>query len=295
MNAISHAGLSDVGRMRTANEDRWFADPDLGLYLVADGIGGSANGGLAAQIVAEVLPRLLRRKLEALSRPAHPPTQAPRASEGQKPIPPRSRAGLVSTELSPQPQTRTQSAPENPAASEASMQVSAVLVELSEQLRKESQATPGLKGIGSTVVLALVRNGQGIVAHLGDSRAYLLRSGRLEQLTTDHTIAQLLVDRGELTPDEAAAHPGRAQLTRFVGMATEAIPETQNIDLSSGDWLLLCSDGLSGMLSDRQIQSILNQQTLPADACRDLIAAANQAGGKDNVTAVIVAMGDDVG
>lgn len=247
MSTISYAGLSDVGRVRTENEDRWFADPDQGLFLVADGIGGAVAGGLASQIVAEVLPRLLRNRLHGTRDPAD--------------------AGVAN-------------------------QVSAALVELSERLREESRRAMGLKGMGSTVVLALVRQRQAVVAHMGDSRAYLLRAGRLEQLTKDHTIAQLLVDCGELAPEKAASHPAHGQLTRFVGMGIEALPETECIELSPGDRLLLCSDGLTGMLSDQQILAILSQQTAPDEACRHLIAAANEAGGKDNITAVVVAVGD---
>jgi protein phosphatase len=250
MTTISYAGLTDVGRVRDANEDHWFADPEQGLYLVADGIGGSVAGGLASQIVAEVLPRLLRHKLRGI---------------GDRMAP------------------------------EVTKRVSTALVELSEQLRKESLAAPGLKGIGSTVVLTLLRDRQAIVAHLGDSRAYLLRAGRLQQLTKDHTIAQLLVDRGELAPERAVSHPSHGQLTRFVGMATEAIPAAETIELVPGDRLLLCSDGLSGMLSDRQIMAILSEPSAPEELCRQLIAAANESGGKDNITAVVVAVGNDAG
>jgi protein phosphatase len=247
MGIISCAGLSDVGRVRSENEDHWFADPDQGLYLVADGIGGSAAGGLASQIVAEVLPGLLRRRLRAMQVSADPG---------------------------------------------ADEQVSAALVELSERLREESQRALGLKGMGSTVVLALVRDSQAVVANMGDSRAYLLRGGRLDRLTKDHTIAQLLVDRGQISPEEAASHATDDRLTRFVGMGTEPIPQTESIELIPGDHLLLCSDGLTGMLSDRQILEILSEQAAPEEACRRLIAAANAAGGKDNITAVIVAVGN---
>ncbi len=249
MSTVNYAVLSDIGRLRTANEDRWFADPRQGLYLVADGIGGSAAGGLASQIVVEVLPRLLRSKLRDAKHSAGP---------------------------------------------EIVKQVAAALVELSERLRDESRRALGLKGMGSTVVLALVRDWQAVMAHMGDSRAYLLRAGRLEQLTRDHTIAQLLVDRGELMPDEMASHPAQSQLTRFVGMATEALPETKGLKLVAGDRLLLCSDGLTGMLSDQQIQDILSKQAGPEEACRQLIVAANEAGGKDNVTALVVTVDNTV-
>lgn len=296
MYTISYAGLSDTGRVRSANEDRWFADPDQGLYLVADGIGGSANGGLAAQIVAEVLPRLLRRKLSevpprTLARSASEglppltrsasdgsPTLARRASEGELARVPRSRVGIMSIANPPE------------SISDTSTRVSEALLELSEHLRTETQSIPGLKGIGSTVVLARIRDGQAIVAHLGDSRAYLLRAGHLEQLTNDHTVAQLLADRGDIPRDAVPSHPSRCQLTRFVGMSTDAIAETRCIELAAGDRILLCSDGLSGTLSEQQILAILDPQATAEQACRHLIDAANEAGGKDNITAVIVAV-----
>jgi PPM family protein phosphatase len=112
----------------------------------------------------------------------------------------------------------------------------------------------------------------------------------LKQLTRDHTVAQMLVDRGEITPEEAATHPAHGHLTRFVGMGTESLPEAKIVELTPGDQLLLCSDGLSGMLTERQIQAILSEHAAPEEACRRLVAAANEAGGKDNITAVIVAV-----
>jgi protein phosphatase len=236
-----------VGRVREVNEDRWFADPHQGLYLVADGIGGAVGGGLASQIVAEVLPRLLRQKLEGIEDFADLATRR---------------------------------------------QVLAALVQLSDRLRDESRTSMGFNGIGSTVVLALVRDLQGVVAHMGDSRAYLLRGGQLEQLTKDHTLAQLLIDRGEMTLDEANTHPDLGQLTRYVGMGAESLPEAKCVALAPGDRLLLCSDGLSRMLSHRQILDVLSQQPIPDQACRHLIAAANQAGGSDNITAVVVTLED---
>jgi len=240
----TYAGLSDVGRVRQKNEDRWFAESQQGLFLVADGVGGAAAGGLAAQVVVEVLPPLLRKKLQGIEQL------------------------------------------EDPLATERIVEA---LAELSDRLRKESVGRPGMAGTGSTVVLALVRGRVAIVAHMGDSRAYLVRRGQLEQLTKDHSLVQLLIDCGEIEPEQAATHPASGQLTRFVGMPDEALPEARLVELLPGDRLLLCSDGLTGMLDDRRLAAILKRNLRAEEACRHLVAAANEAGGKDNVTVVIVA------
>lgn len=247
MTAITHAGLSDVGRVRQENEDRWFADAKQGLYLVADGMGGSIAGGVAAQIVVQVLPRLLRPKLD-----------------GVKTF-------------------------DDPGIAE---HVIAVIVELSDRLRNESKLQFGGRVAGSTVVLAVVREHRAIIAHLGDSRAYLLHDANLQPLTRDHSIVQLLLDTGELTAEEARQHPARGQLTRHVGMQSEPLPDATVVDLVPGDRLLLCSDGLCGVLDHLELAAILRQQRDPEKACQRLISTANNAGGEDNITAVVLAVSD---
>ncbi len=245
MVSITHAGLTDVGRVRQENQDRWFADAEEGLYLIADGIGGSRDGGLAAQIVVEVLPPLLRARLQPFRDLADPTCQ---------------------------------------------QELVATVAELSDRLQSESREQFGAGGLGSTVVLAVVRGTRALVAHLGDSRAYLLRGGRLQQLTHDHTLVQILIDSGEVTVQEAARHPARGQLTRYVGMPSEPLPESQLVELAADDRLLLCSDGLSGMLDGEVLTGILQRQSEPAEACRRLVEAANDAGGQDNITAVVMAV-----
>jgi len=162
------------------------------------------------------------------------------------------------------------------------------LTELSTQVYRETHGEPGLEGMGATVVLALVRDAKALVGHMGDSRAYLLRGSQLERLTKDHSIVQLLLDVGEISPEEAATHPARGQVTRSVGMEGEPLPEVRHVELRPADRLLLCTDGLTGLLSDDEILQILQSESEPEAACRHLIDAANQAGGKDNVTAVVL-------
>jgi len=162
------------------------------------------------------------------------------------------------------------------------------IAELSRRIREEATGKLGLQGMGATVVLAYVRGRFAHVAHMGDSRAYLLRNNRLDQLTGDHSITGILLRRGEITARQAKEHPARGQLSRFVGMEGEAIPEARTVELKQRDRLLLCTDGLTGMLTDKRIVQILKKDPEPTVACRALVDAANQAGGKDNITVVIV-------
>lgn len=238
-----HAGLSDRGRVRKANEDRWVADDAQQLYLVADGMGGHLSGELAARIIAETLPAKLRPTLE-------------RAGEFGEAI-------IVEKILQ-------------------------IIARLSRQIRIESQNQPGLDGMGSTLVLAWIYGRRVLIAHLGDSSAFLLREGCLERLTQEHTLVQLLVADGQLDDDRTTPHPAASQLTRYVGMPGDALPDSRLLDLLPGDRLLLCSDGLTGMLTDNELRRLLGSAPTPEFACQQLIAAANAAGGRDNVTAVVL-------
>ncbi len=149
----------------------------------------------------------------------------------------------------------------------------------------------GLEGMVATVVLAVVRADQALIGHMGDSRAYLWREGRLRQLTADHSLAQLMVECGELKPEEARHHPARERLTRGVGMIGNPVPEVKFVALHPADRLLLCTDGLVKMVADEEIAAIVNVDSDPESVCRGLADAANQAGGRDNVTVVVAGTG----
>lgn len=147
---------------------------------------------------------------------------------------------------------------------------------------------PGeMKGMGTTLCLALAAGNTLYLANVGDSRGYLLEGGELRQLTRDHSQAQLLFERGELTWEEAQRHPGRNKLTRAVGVMTAVEADYSSCRLEPGDALLLCSDGLYNMLEPVALRECLRQSLLQGDASF-LIDAANSRGGRDNITAVII-------
>jgi PPM family protein phosphatase len=145
-----------------------------------------------------------------------------------------------------------------------------------------------VSGMGTTLTAATVDDQGAHLGHVGDSRAYLLRAGSLRQLTEDHTLVNRMVKAGEITPQEAGVHPHRNVLTRSVGTEPEVDVDEEDVPLIDGDRLLLCSDGLTGMVTEPQIQAILEATTDPQEAADRLIKAANRAGGIDNTTVLIL-------
>jgi protein phosphatase len=155
-------------------------------------------------------------------------------------------------------------------------------------------AEPELAGMGTTLTLAVLESdGTLELAHVGDSRAYLYRAGNLIQLTRDHSLVAEMVEAGHLHPDDAADHPYRSIVTRALGLDRRVEIDVVTDRLESGDRLILCSDGLSGMVPDADIAVLLERATEPHDAAASLVEAANAAGGVDNVTVVVVDAADD--
>lgn len=166
--------------------------------------------------------------------------------------------------------------------------------ELSHLIREAGNRKVECKGMGTTVVAAVFTARHVHIAHMGDSRAYLLRGGRMRRLTEDHSIVALLLRQGEITPQEAESHPARGRLSRFAGMEGDVPAVTITIDLEAGDRILLCTDGVWGGLSDAKIREILVQDNTPEVTCGNLIEAGKEAGGQDNLTAVVVDVAGEV-
>lgn len=153
----------------------------------------------------------------------------------------------------------------------------------------EAAEHPELAGMGTTVTMAFHLGAQVCVVHVGDSRAYVYRGGHLEQLTQDHTVSADMVRAGALRQDQLASHRFRHVITNVVGGKEVGVHvEAQAFEVHAGDWLLLCSDGLTEMVSDEAIAATLAADPAPEDAAKALVALADQAGGKDNITVLLV-------
>ena len=162
------------------------------------------------------------------------------------------------------------------------------VIELSQMLWKHSRGKVGIAGMGATLVLAYIKDGYVYIASMGDSRAYLYRNNHLTLLTEDHTVARLLFCSGEITYDQIKSHPARATLSRYVGMENLAYPDIRKEKLCVGDKLLLCTDGLNKGVSDQTLSLILSSHHNPKEICRSLIGLANDAGGNDNTTIIVL-------
>jgi PPM family protein phosphatase len=164
------------------------------------------------------------------------------------------------------------------------------ITEANRSVVEEATANPERRGMGTTLTAVMVRDGRLHVAHVGDSRAYLLRDGeRISQLTTDHTLVEQLIQEGRLSRDEASTHPQRSVITRAIGVDRSVqVDSLPPLELQPGDQVLLCSDGLTGPVEDAEIADILADIDDGDAACRALIDAANDSGGPDNITVVLL-------
>lgn len=241
---------TDRGRVRETNEDSLRCAPESGLFVLSDGMGGQASGEVASRLATETV---LAHCLEAEANPALP---------------------LIGERIH--------------GVSEVSNRLASAVRVANGVVHQASQLNPAHQGMGATVVAAWFRKDRMSLAHVGDSRVYRLRSGALEQLTSDHSFVAEQVRRGLMTAQEAAHSQLQNVLMRALGIDPEVEPDVSEELLIEGDTYLLCSDGLTRDLSDPQIADVLMANDDPEEAADRLIGLANRAGGGDNISAIVV-------
>ena len=236
---ITCAGNTDVGVVRSGNEDNFLLDCAQGLFIVADGMGGHAAGEVASEMAVNIVSRELG-----------------------------SLRGL----------------PDGEAASRLRTAIRKANGAIFERTLAEHEK----RGMGTTATVMVLFSQRYMIGQVGDSRAYLLREGRLLQLTKDHSYVQEQVDAGLLTPEQARTHPYSNVITRCVGANEDVAPDVYFGNLERNDLVLLASDGLTGMLEDEQLAKILTTEDNPESAVNRMIADANRRGGLDNITAIVI-------
>jgi protein phosphatase len=175
----------------------------------------------------------------------------------------------------------------DPGALSGPERVISLIQEANRRVHERSNADPATSGMGTTMTVALVEGRSVAIGHVGDSRAYLVRDGRLEQLTEDHSLVNELLKSGKLSPEEAETHPQRSVITRAVGTDPDVDVDSFTIDAQDGDIFVICSDGLTDMVDDDDILDVIEENLRDLDrAARELVGAANRGGGEDNITVV---------
>jgi len=253
---VKASGISDVGLQREGNEDAFSIQSSLGLYLVADGMGGHLAGEVASRVAVEIIGKSFQRWLESETPEdelfAFPDTSLTRAANYV----------LSSIRLA-----------------------NRVIYEMAMQYEQYN-------GMGTTVVALLVTPGLIIAANVGDSRLYMIRDGHIQRMSKDHTIVSEHVEMGVMTEEEAIKSPLRHILTKNLGSAENVDPEIFEIVPSGMDRFILCTDGLTDLADDKEILDVARREKDPESLCRNLVNIALQRGGHDNTTVVSVFVED---
>ncbi len=234
---VEQAGLSDVGRQRSANEDQLVLAPPF--FAVADGMGGAKAGEVASALAASVFDD---------------------ERDGGEP---------------------------------AEAQLTRIVREANRRIYERAVEDEAVRGMGTTLTAAKVQDDEVGLGHVGDSRAYILRDGQLRQLTRDHSLVAELERTGQISAEAAEHHPQRSIITRALGPEPEVEVDTYTVPGRDGDVFLICSDGLTGMLADADVEAIVRGAPSLDVAAEQLVDAANQSGGRDNITVVLFRLEDD--
>ncbi len=253
--ALTAFGLTDVGRKRKHNEDAYLLDVERGLFVVADGMGGHVAGEVASRLTVESIQEFISGTEDD--------------HDNTWPFGYNNRYSVEGNRLS------------------------TAVERANEKVMRAVVNRPELKGMGTTVVAALFDEQRATLVHVGDSRAYLLRGGELRRLTDDHSWVQEQVNAGILSEEEAKTHPLKNVVTRALGGGAHVAVDLMEIPTGRGDRFLLCSDGLTGMVADEVIADLLRSDKPLEVIVTTLITLANEAGGVDNITAIMVEVGGD--
>lgn len=247
---IQAGARTDLGRVRKNNEDCYSIDPSLQLYVLSDGMGGEAHGEVASQLAVQTVLTHCRQAENSRATPIFGET--------------------------------------NPEISERTNRLASAIHLANRKVFEAAASDPEQMGMGATIVAAWIDAQRLSLAHVGDSRAYLLRGGSLDQLTADHSLVAEKVRIGILTPQEADASEMQSVLTRAVGTSVTVQVDTDEQPLLVGDFLLLCSDGLTRMVTDPEIASTLLTSASAQESADRLVELANENGGADNITVIVL-------
>lgn len=245
-------GKTDVGRQRESNQDSIYIDSENGVFILADGMGGHQGGERASMIATEVAGRLLSERRKGVK------------------LGDASKAGLKGRR------------------GDAWMTTAAIL-KADEVIMNAGASYPELKGMGSTIEALYINGGSATIGHVGDSRVYHMRDGVLRQLTEDHSILNEIVKSGTMTEEEAERYPFKNKITHALGHLPDKRVDIFSERVEPGDIFLMCSDGLTNVVSDGEIRGCLAEsEDDPWAVCEDLVGRANEGGGPDNISVIVV-------
>ncbi len=251
---VDSYGLSDVGRKREKNEDSILVDPELSVYMVADGMGGHLGGEFASRLTVETVQEVFHK-------------------------------------LEEDPET-TLVSDEEEAANDVGERLKYAIRVASMRVFEEASRNESLSGMGTTAVGIAIDDGKAYIANVGDSRAYLIRDKNIVQLTEDHSLVSEQLKAGLITEEGARDHRLKNIITRSVGFQRDVEADLLVRDLEDDDLFLLCSDGLSNLVNESSILKIISKNAILKKGCERLIQAANEGGGDDNVSVVLVHASD---
>ena len=247
---LAHVELTDTGRVRDHNEDSIGSIHDIGLWVLADGMGGYNAGEVASGIAVKTILDLVRDACE------------------------RENRGEVEAAMGFMRQT---------------IVLRDAVLRANKIINQTAKSQPQCEGMGTTLVACLFYDNRLSIAHVGDSRLYRMRDNRFEQITMDHSLLQELVDRGFYSPEEAQRSTNRNYVTRALGVESNVDVEIQEVDVEKGDYYLLCSDGLPDMVEDEDIQLTISTFDNNIVTIGDqLVRLTNDNGGRDNVSVILV-------